>query len=113
MYCINIATQISGKLSDEMWNSRNNINEGHSGQNEILLVALHLLESGHIRQADDLLTAATLDDPTDPQMWLAAGLCRMRRGAIRSAEVAFEMSAWLNDDEEARELFEICSRLAL
>ena len=75
---------------------------------ETLAVALHLLDSGDLKTADELLTAATLDDPSDPELWLATGICRLRRGSVRSAAAAFEMSVWLSDDDDVRELYNIC-----
>ena len=62
-------------------------------QHETLAIALHLLDHGDAIGADELLTAATLEDPTDTRLWLATGICRMRRGAVRSAAAAFEMAA--------------------
>ena len=76
---------------------------------ETLAIALQLLADGHVARADALLTAATLDDPSDPELWLATGICRMRRGAIRAAATAFEMAAWLSDDQEARDLCDLCN----
>jgi hypothetical protein len=75
---------------------------------ETLAIALKLLDDGHAVRADALLTAATLEDPSDPELWLATGICRLRRGATRAAATAFEMAAWLSDDQEARDLGELC-----
>ncbi len=73
-------------------------------QGDILEVALSYLETGHAQEADRLLTAALLMSPDDHRLWLAAGIARLRRGAVRAATCAFEMSAWISDDPEAREL---------
>jgi Tfp pilus assembly protein PilF len=111
MYCTNIATSFESFLTGSSWNKTDEIEQADSRQDETLAIALYLLESGRLRQADELLTAATLEDPTNPEIWLAAGICRMRQGAIRSAEAAFEMSAWLDDNIEARNLYGLCSNL--
>ncbi len=75
---------------------------------ETLAIALYMLDYGDAMGADQLLTAATAEDPGDPKLWLAAGICRMRRGAMRSASAAFEMAAWLSDDGDARALHDLC-----
>lgn len=74
---------------------------------ETLAIALHLLDHGDPVGADRLLTAATAEHPGDPKLWLAAGICRMRRGAMRSASAAFEMASWLSDDHDARLLHDL------
>ena len=112
MHCTNIATSFRKNVTGAPWKEAA-VEQTKPGQDETLQVALHLLESGHVRQADELLTAAILEDPTDPELWLAAGVCRLRRGAVRSAEMAFEMSSWLDDDLETRELYEMCNELQL
>ena len=63
-----------------------------------------LLDLGRPTAADEVLTAALLDDPRDADLWLAAGIARLRRGALRSARAAFEMCAWLSDEPLARQL---------
>ena len=82
-------------------------------QHETLAIALHLLDNGDAVRADGLLTAATLEDPADPELWLATGICRLRRGAVRSASAAFEMAAWLSDDQDARDLHDLCSYVSM
>ncbi len=74
---------------------------------EVLWIALNLLEQNRPRQADELLTAALLRFAGDERLWLAAGISRMRRGSRQSAEAAFEMSAWLSDDADAQELYRL------
>lgn len=80
-------------------------------EEDILDIALRLLEDGRAEIADKLLTAALLDMPFDERLWLAAGLCRLRLGAVRSAACAFEMSAWLADEPTARELLTLCGEI--
>ena len=82
-------------------------------EEDILQVSLNLLDSGQAHAADELLTAALLDNPFDERLWLAAGLCRLRRGSLRAAASAFEMSAWLSDDPSARELLHILEEITL
>ena len=102
MYCTNIATRFEESLTGTPRNVKTAVEHSKSRQDETLTVALHLLENGRAQQADELLTAAVLEDPADPELWLAAGICRLRRGAVRSAEVAFEMSSWLDDSSGSR-----------
>lgn len=111
MYCTNIATRYTTGINRTQWNEKTALEPRDSERGDILAAALHLMETGRIRHADKLLTAATLDDPLDPKLWLAAGICRLRRGAVRSAEAAFEMSAWLDDDADARDLIDECQQL--
>jgi hypothetical protein len=54
--------------------------------------------------ADRILTAALLADPGRSDLWLAAGIARLRRGARRSAAAALRMCAWIADEPLAREL---------
>ncbi|MCP4676556.1 MAG: hypothetical protein GY854_13780 [Deltaproteobacteria bacterium] len=82
--------------------------EAPARQEDILEAALSYLDSGNALEADRLLTAALLKDPDDHRLWLAAGIARLRRGAIRAAACAFEMSAWISNDPEARELLALC-----
>ena len=65
--------------------------------------AIALLDRGLPIAADETLTAALLEDARNADLWLAAGVARMRRGALGSARSAFEMCAWLSDDPVARE----------
>ena len=74
---------------------------------ELLDMALDLLEAGRALEADRLLTAAIYESPDDERLWLAAGMCRLRRGAVRAAASAFEMGAWLGDDQVAREFLSL------
>ena len=93
------------------WDPKKHIEFAESEHDETLAVALHLLERGYVKKADELLTAATLDDPGDPELWLATGICRLRRGSVRSAAAAFEMSVWLADDDDARDLYDLCTHI--
>lgn len=79
---------------------------------DILELALDLLERGRASEADNLLTAALLENPDDENLWLAAGFCRLRRGAARSAAAAFQMGAWLTDDEMIREILSLLEEIA-
>ena len=84
-----------------------------SEPHETLAIALYLLDHGDAVRADELLTAATLEDPADPELWLATGICRLRRGAVRAASAAFEMAAWISDDQDARDLHDLCSYVSM
>lgn len=66
--------------------------------------AIALLDAGRPNAADAELTAALLRDARNADLWLAAGVARLRRGALRPARSAFEMCAWLSDDPVAREI---------
>lgn len=98
-------------FSKQPWDPQKHIEYAESEHHETLAVALHLLERGYVKKADELLTAATLDDPGDPELWLATGICRLRRGSVRSAAAAFEMSVWLADDDDARDLYDLCNHI--
>lgn len=82
-------------------------------EEDILDTALNLLDQGQAVHADELLTAALFDSPFDERLWLAAGISRLRRGSLRAAASAFEMSAWLSDDQSARELLHICQGITV
>ena len=70
--------------------------------------ALDLIAIGRSSEADRLLTPTLLETPDRADLWLAAGIARLRRGATRSAAAALRMAAWICDDPLARELlFEI------
>ena len=108
------STMMHPRLNDaptQPWDPKQHIVFAESQHHETLAVALHLLERGYVKKADELLTAATLEDPADSELWLATGLCRLRRGSVRSAAAAFEMSAWLSDDDDARDLYDICTHI--
>jgi hypothetical protein len=66
--------------------------------------ALDLIAIDRPVEADELLTAALLEAPGREELWLAAGIARLRRGATRSAAAAFRMACWIGDDPLAREL---------
>ncbi|MFO8070456.1 MAG: hypothetical protein R6V85_01160 [Polyangia bacterium] len=74
----------------------------------VLASALDELERSRPDAADGLLTGALLHRPDEPRLWLAAGIARMRKGALSKARSAFEMCAWISDDSSARELLEVC-----
>jgi len=99
-------------IPQQPWDPAQHIEFAESRHDETLAVALHLLERGYVKNADELLTAATLEDPADPELWLATGICRLRRGSVRSAAAAFEMSAWLSDDDDARDLYDVCTHIS-
>lgn len=71
--------------------------------------ALELLERGRPTAADRLLTAALLVHPGEAELWLAAGIARLERGAWRSARAALTMCGWQTDDPYAAALLEISS----
>ena len=101
------------RLSNFNRHSNDNGFEGWGDERDDTLdLALDLLEQGHPREADSLLTGALLNDPDDDRLWLAAGLCRLRRGRIESAAAAFEMSSWISGDDTAQCLFFACEELA-
>jgi thioredoxin-like negative regulator of GroEL len=99
------------ELPTQPWDPKKHIEYAESEHHETMAVALHLLERGYVKKADELLTAATLEDPSDPELWLATGICRLRRGSVRSAAAAFEMSVWLSDDDDARDLYDLCTHI--
>ncbi len=66
--------------------------------------ALALLEEGRPLSADSLLTWALIEDGDNCELWMAAGLARLQRGAIAAARSAFTMSAWISGDPLAVEL---------
>ncbi len=74
----------------------------------VLASALDDLERRRPDAADGLLTGALLHRPDEPRLWLAAGIARMRRGALSAARSALEMCAWISDDPLARELLAAC-----
>ena len=74
-----------------------------------LSTSLDLLDRNCTQEAEELLTNALLAFPGDDRLWMATGICRMRRGAYRAAASAFEMSAWISGDEEARMLSSLCN----
>ena len=71
---------------------------------ETLDRALALLEEGRPQSADSLLTWALIEDGDNCELWMAAGLARLQRGALASARSAFTMSAWISGDPLAVEL---------
>ena len=71
---------------------------------ETLDRALALLEEGRPQSADSLLTWALIEDGDNCELWMAAGLARLQRGAFAAARSAFTMSAWISGDPLAREL---------
>ena len=71
---------------------------------EALGAAIALLDAGRPTAADETLTAALVADAHNADLWLAAGVARLRRGAISAARSAFEMCAWISGDTLAREL---------
>ena len=112
MYCSTIGN-VTQKFPNQKGTPKTAIEYVEPEHHETLAIALHLLETGNIKKADELLTAATLEDPSDPELWLATGICRLRRGSVRSAAAAFEMSVWLSDDDDTRDLYNLCSYHAL
>ena len=109
MYCSTLKTSTATNVPNHKWDPKTSIEYVEPEHHETLAIALHLLEHGYIKKADELLTAATLEDPSDPELWIATGICRLRRGSVRSAAAAFEMSVWLSDDDDARDLYNICT----
>ena len=109
MYCSTLTGNTVKTVPNQQWDPKTEIEWVEPEHHETLAIALHLLETGNIKNADELLTAATLEDPSDPELWLATGICRLRRGSVRSAAAAFEMSAWLSDDDDARDLYNLCA----
>ena len=70
----------------------------------VLGEAVELLDRGRAEEADRLLTAALVAFPTEGDLWLAAGIARLRRGSVRSSAAALRMCSWISDDPFAREL---------
>jgi hypothetical protein len=71
---------------------------------DILDVALDLIAAERYEAADRVLTGALLEQARRADLWLAAGIARLRRGAVRSAAAAFEMAVWIEGDPLARDL---------
>ena len=71
---------------------------------EALGAAIALMDEGRPTAADEALTVALVADAHNADLWLAAGVARLRRGAISAARSAFEMCAWISGDTLAREL---------
>jgi Flp pilus assembly protein TadD len=69
--------------------------------------ALELMEMGRYADADRVLTALLMDSGAEGHLWMAAGICRLKRGAIASAEAAFRMCAWLTGDAMAKQMCEV------
>ena len=113
MYLSSLHGHKANEAPTHNWDPTAAIEYSEPEHHETLAVALHLLERGDIKTADELLTAATLEDPSDPELWLATGICRLRRGSVRSAAAAFEMSVWLSDDDDARDLYNLCNYSAV
>jgi Tfp pilus assembly protein PilF len=83
-----------------------------ASEENFLEIALDLLEQGCAQEADALLTAALLENPDDENLWFAAGLSRLRRGAVRAAAAAFKMAAWLSDDPLIREILSLLDEIS-
>jgi len=73
-------------------------------ERETLQNALTLLDSLRNEAADALLTTALVEQGKNANLWMAAGIARLRRGSMHGAKSAFEMCAWLCDDPVAREM---------
>lgn len=78
--------------------------ESALGPVSVLGDAIELLAGGRPEDADLLLTAAVLETPDQSDLWLAAGIARLRRGMLRSAAAALRMCVWISDDPLARDL---------
>ena len=98
MFLTQAADSIRSPLSSIFGTGQNHLENELPTREDILDIALGLLESGSAEAADRLLTAALIESPDDEDLWLAAGICRLKRGATRSAAAAFQMGAWLGDD---------------
>jgi Flp pilus assembly protein TadD len=90
----------------------NDVAEQLSSMDRELYRGLELIEAGTPEQADRLLTLLTLDRPREPSVWVAAGLCRLRRGRFGAAAAALRMGAWLSGDEVTKELADLCEEVA-
>jgi Tfp pilus assembly protein PilF len=71
---------------------------------EALRAAIALMDAGRPAAADAALTAALVADAHNADLWLAAGVARLRRGANAAAQSAFRMCAWISGDTLAREI---------
>ena len=71
---------------------------------EALGAAIALMDEGRPTAAVEALTVALVADAHNADLWLAAAVARLRRGAISAARSAFEMCAWISGDTLAREL---------
>lgn len=80
------------------------LSERGADPSPVLGNAIELLAGGRAEDADLLLTAAVLESPNQSDLWLAAGIARLRRGALRSSAAALRMCVWISDDPLAREL---------
>lgn len=72
-----------------------------------------LLENGCCKEADFLASAELLFHSNDPELWLLAGMARFQHGNLRTAESAFKMSAWLNDNALAREMLKVIGAVSV
>ena len=75
----------------------------------VLQIALKWMDEGQLALANRILTAALMDAPSQGKIWLLAGICRLRMGAMEGAGSALKMAVWLDDSEEARSLLEYCT----
>lgn len=73
---------------------------------DALNIGLELMERECLMEADQVLTTSTMLWPHDAALWMAAGVCSLKRGTFRKAVSALKMSVWLSDDPVARELLE-------
>ena len=85
---------------------RRGFEEEEQASDDALGAALQLMDEGYHEAADGLLTLAlaTGEGEGDPELWMAAGIARMHRGAKEAAKSAFRMCRWLNGDPLATEL---------
>lgn len=73
---------------------------------DALNAGLKLMERDCLMEADQVLTTSTMLWPHDAELWMAAGICSLKRGTFRKAVAALKMSVWLSGDPAARELLE-------
>lgn len=66
--------------------------------------AVELIDAERPLEADLLLTAELLGNPRDGELWLAAGIARIKRGRPASAAAALRMCSWLSGDPLAEQL---------
>jgi len=95
----------STPTDEDWWRETQALEEGAA----VLARAVELLDRGQPSRADRLLTAALMGHPRDGDLWLAAGVARLRRGRTASARAALRMCVWLNDDPVATELLAVSS----
>ena len=75
-----------------------------AGNDDEMARGLKMLSCRDYRGADNVFTQMLNTGQSSAEIWMAAGMARLNRGAHRAARTAFLMCAWLSDDPVARKL---------